>query len=391
MNKKRTPLLLVTLLLFSIFISGCGMNEVGYLSYLEEVQKVAMTKPTQTISTVSFSNINLPAGFVTTEEEKVVQAVTTFLNSHYITMTSKVNPNKNISSISVDVTEKVKNTSEHILTINYKDDAFAITIGEKLKELLKVAPEDIQLTANEFDQKLIPLTALNSSGNLQNPMLNPLSNRKAFEDINDKAMSFLKDFAKIYVTADTKLISKEGNAYVFQMDTPELVQFIDVIVTKSIENKDTLLKATIKFYDSLTDEEFNTLYGSIFPFDKTEIIASLNEAIETPIPEGTLDAWNATYTSEVAPMLSSVMDGTSLRMKSWKENNKYYTNTYLVLNITDPTNSASKFTGTILSREETQVISDNFDITMPTQVVADHVLEAIFPPVPSIDSIEVTP
>ena len=386
MRKKRTSLLLATLLLFSIFISGCGMNEIGYLSYLEEVQKVAMTKPTQTVSTVSFSNINLPEEFISTEEEKVVQAVTTFLDSHYITMTSKVHPTKNIASVSVDIKEKVKNTNENILTINYKDDAMAILMGEKLKELLKVAPEDIQLTLNQLDQKSLPLAELDPSANMQNLLLNPFSNRKALVDMNDKAMAFLKDFAKIYVTADTELIKKEGNAYVFQMDTPELVQFIDVFVTKSIENKDALLQATIRFYDSLTDEEFNMLYGGIFPFGKAEIIASLNEAIETPIPEGTLETWNATYASEIAPMISSAMDGTSLRMKSWKENNNYYTNTYVVLNITNPMNPASKFTGTILSREETQVISDSFDIVMPTEVVPESVMKGLFPTIPSIDS-----
>lgn len=377
MYRKKTSIIIATLLLVSIFFTGCGVNTLSFIGHLEEIQKVSTTKPTQATSTLSINNVEFPANIVPADQKVLVNSIKEFLNTYSISATQKVHPTKEISTISFDTINKKTNLKEQLFTLNYKDQAFALSVGPKLTELLKDAPADVQLTVATFEEKLIPVSMLSELFAGQDLMFNSLTDRKSLLDVNDKAFTYLKEFMKIYTTSDTELISKDGNSYVFEMNTSGLVKFIDVFVTQTIQNKDAIVAATIKFYESLTEEEYNALYGQILPGGKEEILDALKQALAEPLPEGTVEAWQATYAKEVAPVLSTIMDGSSMRMRTWKENNIYYTNTYSVIRVTDLQNPTQKYKADILTKDSIKVISGDFDITMPTEIIPKEILEAI--------------
>lgn len=379
MNKKRASIFIVTLLVLSITLTGCGVNAVGFFNHLNEIQDKVTTKSTQTVSTLSVSELTFPAQLVPTEQKEVVKALTKVLDEYYITTTQTMNPTKNIISISLDTVKKQSGEKEHLFTLNYKDRAFAFSKGPKLTELLKSASPEIQAVVAASDNKLILVSALEQALGGQQMVLSSFTNPKGLLDVNEKSMTFLKEFTDIFVNADVSPISKQDNSFVFQMDTPEFVTFIDSFVSMTLENTEPILNTTMKFYESLTEEEFNMLYGQILPGGKTEIIALLKEALNQPIPAETAELWNNLYHAEIAPTLLSTMDGSSLRMRTWKENEKYYTNTYGIIKIGIPDNPNMNFSGTLFSKEEMKIISDDFDVTMPTEFIQKRVLKALLP------------
>lgn len=379
MIKKRASIFIVTLLLLSIALTGCGADTVGFINHLNEIQNKVATKSTQTVSTISANGLTFPAQLIPTEQKEIVQALTKALDEYYITSTQTVNPTKDIISISLDTVKKQSNEKEHLLTLNYKDQALAFSKGPKLTELLKSAPPEVQAVVATFDGKLVPISALKQALGEQQVILSSLTNRKDLVDINKKAMTYLKEFMNIYAGADATPISKQDNGFVFQMDTPEFVAFIHSFVSITLENTEPILNATMKFYESLTEEEFDMLYGQILPGGKSEIIALFKEALNEPIPAEAAELWDNLYNTDIAPTILSTMDGSSLRMRTWKENEKYYTNTYGVIKITTPDNPNMKFSGTLLSQEEMKIISNDFDITMPTEVIPESVLKALLP------------
>jgi len=380
MNKKRTSIFIVTLLLFSMVLTGCGTDTVGFLNHVGEMQKISTNKATQTVSTISISDINLPIDIMDAEQKQIVQAVTSFLDDYYITITQTMHPEKDITSMSFDIIKKLDRnlTKENLLTINYKDEAFAISPGPKLAEL----PLQVQAMIDLFADQLIPLSVFEELLGNQAQALSMLSNREGLLDLNQKSMSYLKDFIKIYKTMDTKVIIKDpayGGSFLFQMNTPELAEFINEFVSISLQNTDAILNTTTSFFESLTEEEFNMLYGQMMPNGKAEMIMLLKATMEEPIPEEIPEMWNQIYDAEIKPLILDTMKGSSISMRTWKDNNNYYTNLYGVFKITLPGEPNIQLSSTLLIKEELTTISDDFDIVMPTIVIPDDLLKSILP------------
>lgn len=376
MYKKKVSLLIVAVLLLSMVLTGCNADTLGFVNYLEEMQTVATSKAIQTVSTISIGDVKVPADMFSAEETALMTTVNTYLKDNYITITQKSDTKKNVSFISFDLVEKKNNKKENLATLKYKDEAFAISISPKFNELYP----GITVVAAPFNNKLIPLSTIKEVFADAPLALNALSDPKSLEGVQEKSSAFLKEFTAIYKEADTNLITKEGNAFVLQVETEDLVKLANTFVTIGIKNFDKIIDTTITFMDSLTDEEFNAMYATTFPEGKKQIVDLLKEAKLEFAKEGMADeilaSWNAGY-AEGADMVSTMLAGSSLRMRTWKENNKYYTNLYNVIKVSDPTNSSVMFNATILVKEETQVLADGFDVTMPTEEISKELLGAL--------------
>lgn len=374
MYKKKASLFIVGILLLSLVLTGCNASTLGFMNHLEEVQKIATTKATKTTSRLSVTNIKAPTDMFDAEEKAIFSTVNRYLSNNYISITQKSDPKQDISAVSIDLIEKTLNKPENLFTLNYKDNAFAFSMGPKFNEVFP----GMDITLAPLNNKLIPLSTLEELLGDDAAALNAFSNPTMLGGLEKKSTNFIKHFLDIYKEADTDLITEQNGAFIMQMDTKDFIKLIDTVVSLSLKNMDAILDATITFMDDLTDEEFTALYSNMFPEGKAELVAMLKEAKAEFIQEGMaqelLTMWHELY-PEISDAMSTALDGSSLRLRTWKEDNKYYTNLYNVLKITDPNDKNASFGTTILINEETQVLPNGFNVTMPKEEINPDVLE----------------
>ncbi len=374
MYKKKASVFITVILLLSMVLTGCSTDTLGFLDLMQEIQTTASTKATKSVSKISISDIKIPDELFVDGEAQLFKTITTTLDDNYITITQKSDPTKNISSTSFDLVAKKGDKKDNLITLNYKDNAIAISVGTKLDEFYP----GMSLAVAPINNKLIPFSTFEELLGDTPIALNSISNPKALEGVEKKSLDYLMDLKTMYKDLDTDLITKDGNAFVLKADINDSLVFLDKFVLASIKNFDKLMDSTIKFMDSLTDEEFNTIYANMFPEGKKAVVDMLKEAkaefASESMAKEAADEWSATY-PETSVLVKEMLEGTSLNLRTWKENDKYYTNTQTKIQIKDSFDSGLVFGTNVSVESQTETITEDFDITMPTEVINKEILE----------------
>lgn len=370
---KKKPLLLITfLLLISMFLTACNASTIGFLDHVSTMQSVVNENLTQSTSTISISDIKLPIELMDAEEKEMIEPVINYLDNNYITLTQQMDPKQNILSLSIDSTEKETKIKDNIIKLNYRENAFALSFGPKLNEL---SPELNYLLA-PINNKLVPLETLEELAGYPPNSISEIYSSQLNSGLNEKSINFLKEFIPVYKEMNTDFITKEDGVFILNMNAEDFVKFLDEFIVFSLENFDSIMAATAGFYESLTDDEFNMLYGAIFPEGKAELLDILqearNEIKESAIIDELIASWKESSTD--LDMVSKALDGSSLNVRMWEDENKYYSTIKNTLLINNVIGEDIPLGATILIEDETQIL-DKLDIEMPTEVIDKEFLE----------------
>jgi hypothetical protein len=235
---KRIISVLLTGLMLILTLTGCGTNELGYLSLAKETGKLTQykflnTTQVEVSKTVAGEdyNINLELKGSANVED---------LNSMYLNLDVliKVNDMGNEFPINFVISDNQVYVSKNAIIE-------VIKLQEKFDETTenpKVIDElyNIELKDTEY----ILISDLNE-------YYNGIEYNANYNDMYDHALDYITSAFKGF---DSKLITKINNGYAIELTAESTVSFIERLITYVSENRDQVFDETVKYMENIFND-----------------------------------------------------------------------------------------------------------------------------------------
>lgn len=260
MMKRNTSLLLIILLLVSI-LTGCGIDDLGYLKLSKEINQITSFDFNSSVDLeVSKAVLGEKMKFNIAIEGK---ADVKNLDSPYFDMDLKININgkEHKNPVKFIMSENKLYVSKNAILelINIQENLGYEEYNKKaLQQLYRVNLKDVNyiLLADVSD------------------IYGNIDYTTDSKDISDHAHNYIVSAFKGF---DSKLVTKINNGYSVELTSEKIVDFIERFIQYLSENKDLVFDETIKYIENIYDIMDIQAYDESMDFNKEEIIAELEE------------------------------------------------------------------------------------------------------------------
>lgn len=235
MIKRKISLLIAVLMLFSM-LTGCSVNELGYLNMSSEINKLTQYE---------FKNstqIEISKTITGEEKDKKID----------FEVSGEVNTDKfDEIYMSLDVTVKVdgRGNNEPVKVI-WADNTFYVS-KNVITEALRLQDE---FGANEYNASVAEklLEELKDTDYIvvadMNYVYGNISYKEDYTKIFDIAKEYLSNAFKGF---DSKLIKKTSNGYAMELTAESAVEFAERLVKYISENKESVFDETMKYLENI--------------------------------------------------------------------------------------------------------------------------------------------
>jgi hypothetical protein len=297
MIKKLISLALVGVMLISI-LTGCGVNDLGYLNYTKEVSD---------IKEYSFENntiINVSEE-VLGEEYNVEFTLEGDANLEDLqSMYMSFNLLFNVNDIGIENPINFKMV-DNKLYVSKSSMLEVIALASMIEEDTSVAKIIQEVYDNDLkDVEYILLTDLND-----------VYKDMTYDEMSDKAYDYLTTAFKGF---DTKLITKISNGYSVELTSENAMTFIENFVTYLSENKELVFDETVEY---LVDIYSNMEVEGLTEEDKQEMFTEIRESRQD-FYDAVDEAVLFLGTEELDSYLDTI-DGSKINSEIYKKGNAY--------------------------------------------------------------------
>ncbi|MDW5299605.1 MAG: stalk domain-containing protein [Sedimentibacter sp.] len=300
MFKKSVSMALVIIMVISI-LTGCGVNELGYLNLSKEIGNVTQ---------FSFNN--------STQIEISKEAAGDDYNVD-LNLKGVVNI-EDLQSMymSFDLIFKVNELGiEEPINFKIADNKLYVSKNSILEivayeNLLNGASESEKIIEEMYNSELkeieyILLTDLDETQGMHYEV--------SYTDLYDDAMEYLTTAFKGF---DSKLITKVTNGYSLELTPESTVEFIERLITYISENKELVFDETVKYVEKIYN---STEFEDVTAEEKEELIAEL-KASRQDFYDFIDEAVLILETDELK-LYEEMFQGSRIKEKIYKEGNSY--------------------------------------------------------------------
>lgn len=239
MFKRVISLMLVCVMLI-FMLTGCGVNELGYLNLSKEIGNLTQfdfnnSTQVELSKAVTGEDVDYNIDLDIEGEVNIEDLNSMFMN---FDLMFKINDLGNENPLNFKITDnKVYISKNSILELIKLEEIFNGTHeNEKvINELYNVELKNVEY---------IMIADLNE-------YYSDIDHEIKYKDINDSAMNYLTSAFKGF---DSKLITKENNGYSIKLTSASAVEFIERIITYISNNKDLVFDETIKYIENIYDD-----------------------------------------------------------------------------------------------------------------------------------------
>lgn len=260
MMKKNISLLLIILLFVSI-LTGCSIDDLGYLKLSKEINQITAFDFNSSMDVeVSKAILGEKIKLNIAIEGK---ADVGNLDSIYLDMDLKININDqgNKDPIKFIISDNKLYVSKNILL-----ELIEIQDQLEYQEYNKTAIQRL----HNIELKGVKYILLADMSDIYGNIEYTTDSKDIYDHAHNYIISAFKGF-------DSKLVTKINNGYSVELTPEKIVEFMERLLQYVSENRDLVFDETIKYIENIYDAMDIKVYDESMDVDKEEIIAELEK------------------------------------------------------------------------------------------------------------------
>jgi hypothetical protein len=242
-------------------LTGCGVNELGYLNLSKEVGSLTQfdfnnSTQVELSKAVTGEDVDYNIDLDIVGEVNIEDLNSMFMN---FDLMFKINDLGNENPLNFKITEnKVYISKNSLLELIKLEEIFNGTYENE-----KVIDELYNVELKNVDYIMIADLS---------EYYSDIDHEIKYKDMNDSAMNYLTSAFKGF---DSKLITKENNGYSIKLTSASAIEFIERIIMYISNNKDLVFDETIKYIENIYDDINMQELDSMTDADKEAMLTEL--------------------------------------------------------------------------------------------------------------------
>ncbi len=389
MKHVKVLMILLILAIGTIIFSGCSPAE----KQLYQLQKESSQLKTYESNGEIVIKISQFPQELTDDEDFSQSILPQLLKNLTFTYSEKVDMEKELMSLAVNLKLADSLAPQEILSIIYKDHVIYIKIDNLVKLLKTFDDEEMSQNLAIFEgqkylsiseKELLELITANDSS-IQTKSLESIWDMGQLQKQQELYQKLMEGLMTPFDQYETGIVTKQGNKFIITLTPDGIIDLIKPLLVYSVDNVDkieTFIKTTVQ---NLDEEELSML--SLDPENRDEYMQNIDDAVaefKQSGPEIISEFENVE--DEVDQTIQNVLGDSKITATFEKTgSNQYDSNIEAFIDINDPEELNKLFSMSLEVKDRTEK-SSSFDVSVPSDDIIS--LTELMSKLPKVMTIE---